>query len=245
MFRAQELEEAGFADLEVALDMVLRSASGRESRRSLRLRQLEAADVDDAGDRLLVVFEEPAAIRGTALLTHAQKRREDDQWLYLPALKRVKKIASRNRSGPFLGSEFSFEDLTSQEIEKYTYRWVGEESCDIELRGGPAATEICDVVERRPGPELVSGYLRQLFWIDRKARRPVRVDYFNQGDRLTKSLRASDFYFYQSRWWRPHLLRMRNHITGKTTDLIWADYNFGNGFAPERDFSAAALRRVR
>ena len=63
------------------------------------------------------------------MLTHSHKVEDDDQWLYLPALKRVKRISSSNKAGSFMGSEFAYEDMTSQEIEKYSYRWLRDEPC--------------------------------------------------------------------------------------------------------------------
>ena len=72
---------------------------------------------------------------------HIQKSRLDDQWLYLPALKRVKRIASSNKAGPFMGSEFSYEDISSKEVEKYTYNFLRDE----ELNGLD-----CFVVEYDP-----------------------------------------------------------------------------------------------
>ena len=63
------------------------------------------------------MFDEPRDVKGTAFLIHAHKQEADDQWLYLPALKRVKRISSSNRSGSFMGSEFSYEDLGAQELE--------------------------------------------------------------------------------------------------------------------------------
>ena len=135
------LRDEGFGDSEVALTMVLRNRHGEESVRRFRTRTLEL--IDD-GDKTLSVFDEPADVRGTALLTHTHKTGDDDQWLYLPALKRVKRIGSSNRSGSFVGSEFSYEDLSSQEVEKYTYRWLREEPC-------PGAPELaCQVTERFP-----------------------------------------------------------------------------------------------
>ena len=107
--------------------MTLRNSRGRQSRRSLKIRQLEvAAD----GDKLLVVFDTPKNIRGTALLSYSHKFASDDQWLYLPAMKRVKRITSHNRSGPFLSSEFAYEDLALQEVEKFRYRLIDTQQLD-------------------------------------------------------------------------------------------------------------------
>ena len=90
---------------------------GQESRRQLRVQVLE---VSDDGDKSLFVFDEPRDVQGTAFLIHAHREDADDQWLYLPALKRVKRISSANRSGSFMGSEFAYEDMTAQEVEKFT-----------------------------------------------------------------------------------------------------------------------------
>jgi len=233
VFTAADERQSGFGDFEVDLRMLLRSRSGSSVERELDLAQME---IPDQGDRLLVVFQTPKAIRGTALLSHGQITREDDQWLYLPALKRVKKIASRNRSGPFLGSEFSYEDLSSQEVGKYDYRYISEEPC---------GEQSCYLVERRPGESIYSGYLRQVFWIDTTALRTWKVEYYNRGDRLLKTLTAHDFQLHKDRFWRADRLVMQNHVTGKSTELHWENFRYGVGLVAERDFSTTSLRRVR
>ena len=98
--------DTGFGDSEVELEMVLRNAAGQESTRSLKITTLEKED-ESVGDKSLVLFDTPRDIEGTALLSHAKILDPDDQWLYLPALKRVKRISSSNKSGPFVGSEFA------------------------------------------------------------------------------------------------------------------------------------------
>lgn len=102
---AADLADAGFSDSRSAVRMVLHDAGGRSTERLLRIRVLEGTDGD--GDRSLIIFDSPADQRGTALLTWNHDGIDDDQWLYLPALRRVKRIAARNRSGPFVGSEFA------------------------------------------------------------------------------------------------------------------------------------------
>ncbi len=109
--------DVGFGESEVELQMVLRNAAGQEATRSLRISTLEKPD-ESVGDKSLVLFNTPRDIRGTALLSHAKILDPDDQWLYLPSLKRVKRISSSNKSGPFVGSEFAYEDISSQEVEK-------------------------------------------------------------------------------------------------------------------------------
>jgi len=147
--------DRGFVDSEVKLTMTLRNKAGQESNRILQIKTLELAD-EDLGDKSLIVFNSPADIDGTALLSHARILDPDDQWLYLPALKRTKRISSVNKSGPFVGSEFAFEDFTALELNKYTYKYLREE----EYQG-----MLSDVIERYPRYQH-SGYTRQVSWID-------------------------------------------------------------------------------
>ena len=108
-----EKYDTGFIDFTADMIMVLKNRKGQESTRQITIRTLE---VNDDGDKSMSLFHDPADVKGTAMLTYSHGLKADDQWLYLPALKRVKRINSRNKSGPFMGSEFAFEDLSSQEI---------------------------------------------------------------------------------------------------------------------------------
>jgi hypothetical protein len=225
--------DRGFADSVVDLQMVLRNAAGKESTRTLTLSTFEVPD-ESMGDKSLIVFESPRDIDGTALLSHAKILDPDDQWLYLPALKRVKRISSVNKSGPFVGSEFAFEDFTALELEKYDYRYLREESCG-ELT--------CDVVERTPRYEH-SGYTRQVTWVDQDVYQVRKVEFYDRRGDLLKTLVFDDYRQYDGAYWRAHLMSMVNHQTRKETDLIFTDFEFGTG-AKESDFVRGALRRAR
>src|SRR5688500_19079610 len=100
--------------------MTLYSSRGETTTRRMRARILETA----IGDKRLILFDEPGDVRGTAVLTHSHADGSDDQWIFLPAIKRVKRVAGNSRTGPFMGSEFAYEDLASQELAKYTYRYL-------------------------------------------------------------------------------------------------------------------------
>ena len=225
--------DRGFGDSQVQLEMILRNAAGDETSRTLSLKTLEIPD-ESVGDQSLIVFDTPRDIEGTALLSHAKILDPDDQWLYLPALKRVKRISSVNKSGPFVGSEFSFEDFTALELNKYTYQYVGEEAC---------GEMVCDVVERTPRYEH-SGYTRQLSWIDQTTYQVQKVEFFDRRGELLKTLTLADYRQYQDRFWRSHRLDMVNHRTGKSTQLVYADYEFDTGLT-KRDFTKGVLERQR
>lgn len=232
IFREADRRESGYGDLQVELEMVLRTSAGDESRRELRIRQLEVAG---DGDRLLVVFDTPKPISGTALLSYAHKLTADDQWLYLPALKRVKRITSQNKSGPFLSSEFAYEDLALQEVEKYSYRLIEATGTGEDARY---------VVERIPTDEF-SGYARQVVVVDAAELRIHSIEYFDRRNRLLKTLEATSYQRHAERFWKPSRMLMANVQSGKSTELVWRNYRFGTGLDADRDFSTNSLRRVR
>lgn len=225
--------DRGFKDSIVDMKMILRNAAGNETVRSLTIQTLEIAD-ESVGDRSLIVFERPPDIGGTALLSHSKILEPDDQWLYLPALKRTKRISSINKSGPFVGSEFAFEDFTGQELNKYDYKYLREEPC---------GQLTCDVLERLPRYEY-SGYTKQIAWIDQKDYQVRKVDFYDRRGSLLKSLALEDYKKYTNGYWRPQLMRMVNHQTGKSTDLIFSEYKFNNGFG-DKDFVMGVLNRAR
>lgn len=228
---AADVRDTGFENQIADMIMILRNRKGQESTRYIHTRTLE---VEGDGDKFLSIFDKPADIKHTAVLIYSHGLKPDDQWLYLPALKRVKRINSRNKSGPFVGSEFAFEDLGSQEVEKYSYKYLRDESCgDWE----------CYVIERYPEYEY-SGYTRQVGWIDKAEYRVVKIDFYDRKDALLKTLTYSGYQEYIDYYWRPDEMFMQNHQTGKSTVLKWSNYKFKTAIA-ERDFNPNALSRLR
>jgi hypothetical protein len=222
----------GWKDESSDMVMVLRNRQGDESRREIRNKLLE---VEGDGDKGLTIFDTPKDVKGTAFLSFTHALTPDDQWLYLPALKRVKRISSRNKSGPFMGSEFAYEDLSSQEVEKYSYKWLRDEAVD---------GRDCFVIERYPAYEY-SGYTRQLVWIGKEIWRPLKVEFYDRKNALLKTLTFHDYAPYLDKpFYRPARGEMVNHQTGKSTTLTWSNYQFAIGLG-ERDFDRNSLKRAR
>ncbi len=226
-----DVRDTGFNNSVVELEMILRNKQGQESRREMRNKTLE---VDGDGDKSLVIFDKPRDVKGTAFLSFTHKEGPDDQWLYLPALKRVKRIASNNKSGPFMGSEFAYEDISSQEVEKYTYKFIKEE----QLNGID-----CYIVERYP-VDKKSGYTRQVVWYDQVKYIPHKIIFYDRKNDLLKTLTYHDYEQYLDKYWRASKFEMVNHQTNKSTDLLFKDYKFQIGLT-DRDFDKNSLKRAR
>ncbi len=223
--------DAGFKDYLADMTMTLKNKHGEESTRRLRVSFLEVAG---DGDKSLSIFDEPRDINGTALLSFSHKSGTDDQWLYLPALKRVKRIAAADKSGAFVGSEFAYEDVSSQEVEKYTYKYLREEIWD----GQP-----CFVIERYP-VDKYSGYKRQIVWLDKAEYRTLKVDFYDRKDSLLKTYTAKGYRQFLGKHWRPVEMQMVNHQTNKSTLLKWSNYKFRTGLK-ESDFTQESLKRAQ
>jgi len=223
--------DTGFVDYTNNVQMILRNKHGQESTRVIRSKTLE---VDGDGDKSQTIFDEPRDVKGTALLSFTHKEGPDDQWLYLPALKRVKRIASDNKSGPFMGSEFAYEDISSQEVEKYTYKFLRDDTLD--------GLEVF-VFERYP-VDKKSGYTRQIIWLDKEHYKERKIEFYDRKNSLLKTLVLNDYQQYLDKFWRAHNMYMENHLTGKSTRLLQSNYEFNTGLT-DRDFNKNSLKRAR
>ncbi len=222
--------DTGFGDTTADMIMILRNKRGQESKREIEIRTLE---VKGDGDKSLTVFHSPRDVRGTALLTYSHGVEPDDQWLYLPALRRVKRIASNNKSGPFMGSEFAYEDLSSQEVDKYKYKYIK----DDEIAG-----VACFLIERYP-VDKDSGYTKQQVWLDKDEYRAQKIDYYDRKGQLLKTFTPTEYKQFLGKYWRAHKMMMVNHQNGKSTELIWSNFKFKNGLK-DSDFTRTRLTQV-
>lgn len=229
--RMADFRDTGWKDQRAEMKMILRNRQGDESTRKVRNRTME---VIGDGDKGLSIFDTPRDVKGTAVLTWSHSLEPDHQWIYLPALKRVKRISSKNKSGPFMGSEFAYEDVASEEVEKYTYKYLNDE----EFAGVQ-----CYVIERYPAYKH-SGYTRQITWIAKEHFNPQKIVFYDRKNALLKTLEFKNYQQYLGKYWRSDEMSMQNHQTGKSTRLLWKGYEFGNGFT-DRDFDKSTLKRIR
>lgn len=223
--------DTGWGDQQAKLIMTLKNKYGQESKRKNRNKTLEV--VGD-GDKTLIVFDSPKDIKGTAFLSFTHALEPDEQWIYLPALKRVKRISSSNKSGPFLGSEFAYEDIASQEVKKYKYKYLGDEK----INGHDTF-----IVEAYPQYKK-SGYTRLINWVDKERYQTLKTEFYDRKNTLLKTLIYTQYKLYLNRYWRASRMDMSNHVTGKSTSLDFLDYKFKTGLK-NSDFNRNALKRAR
>ncbi|MBI2570733.1 MAG: outer membrane lipoprotein-sorting protein [Candidatus Schekmanbacteria bacterium] len=204
---AAKKANAGYVGESSEMEMVLINAHGdRTERRMVSV----ISEAPDDGDKSRIEFLWPADVKGSRMLTWAHKDKDDDQWLFLPAINRTKRIAARNKSGSFMGSEFAYEDLGSQEPEKFAHKLIAEETL-----GDRSVWK----TERAP-LNADSGYSREIVWLDKEYMNPTKIEYYDRKGELLKTAIFSD-YRKTGQWWRPFRIEMANHQTKKSSVLTW------------------------
>lgn len=210
--------DAGFADYVVNGSMTVKRAGGAPARRDFQMNTLE---VRVGGDKRLVAFSQPRDLAGFVSLTFTNPGQPDDQWIYMPAVKRVKRLAARDKTGSFAGSEFSYEDIATWELSNYDYEFIREEQC------GTPATK-CYTIANIPKYQY-SGYSKLVETIDPRMWQPVRITYFDKTNRPLKQLEFKNYQKFGGKFWRPMQITMTNLRDNSVSDIAWSDYKFGTG----------------
>ena len=207
--------------------MVLKNAQGDENVRKIEMKKLE----QENGDRSLLTFLYPNDLKGTKLLSYEVIGGDDKQWLYLPAIKRIKRISSRNKSGAFMASEFSYEDISSQNYKNYNY------PNDVEV----IKIENVDYfkVVRIP-KDKHSGYSKQIIYIDTKEYLARFGNYFDKNGKLLKEIFFEDYVNIDGVW-RVHKIVVKNVQTKKSSILVWDSDKVDAGLS-KQDFVKRVLR---
>lgn len=172
----------------------------------------------------VIFFQSPTNVKGTAFLNvdHADAGKEDDRWLYLPAVRRVRRVAAADRGQYFLGTDFTYEDINNQtkvNIHDYTRRNLGVQVMDGKSYVVMEATPIDEKVRK----EL--GYGKVVSWIDPATWMQHRVEYFDAGGERLKTIEFRAIREVQGIL-TAHELRAENHKTGHTTRLLFAEVDY-------------------
>jgi len=218
----------GFKDSKSDMIMTLINSNKQQRQRKMQIITLEK----DSGNKSLMTFLSPADVKGTKFLNYEHITKDDEQWLYLPALKRVKRIASKNKSGSFMGSEFSYEDLSSFSVKKYIF----EGDAKVEILAGHKV-----YVGERKAVSKNSGYTKQISWVDTKTFLIKKVEYYDRKQELLKTALFQD-YKKISGVWRVGKMHMQNHQNRKSTTLVWTNERIKNGLK-EKNFHKRVLKK--
>lgn len=178
----------------------------------------------------LIRFTSPSNIADTGLLVHNRPEGASDQWLFLPAAQRVRRISSENRGGSFVQSELWFEDLEDREPHKDSHRLLGEDSYE--------GTEV-KLLESVPVDAGNSVYSKRLSWVHPDTHIPLRIDFYQDGDEPVKRLTVERIERIQG-YWTVMSSTMTDLRQGRTTRLEVEEVVYDQGL-PRDLFTSRAL----
>ena len=202
--------------------------------KAIREMKGKVKEVQGDGDKSLFIFMNPKDVKGTKMLTWSHKEDDDDQWLYLPSSKRLRRISSRSKSSSFMGSEFTYEDLGSQEIEKYNFEFIKEEKL---------GDKKVSVVTRYPKSK--SGYSKQVMYVDNNLYHPLKIEYYDRKNELLKVANFKPYKAYDvngKKIYRTNEIHMVNVQTKKESIFTWLTRNVGTEHS-SRTFDKSSLKK--
>jgi Outer membrane lipoprotein-sorting protein len=216
--------------------MVLINDKGQtRERKSSTYSVLQPNGIDS---KLLVKFTFPTDIKGTAFLQVEHIEADDDEWIYLPALGKSRRLVANNKKDSFVGSDFSYGDISLPSVELYEHRLLGSEAVD---------GQDCYKVESTPKTESTrdnSGYSRKIAWLRKNNFVEAKVEYYDLSNRLLKTQVVSQPQLLEpdtQRWFAQHR-EMTNQQTGHKTVLNFDEVEAAVA-VPEDLFTTRYLER--
>lgn len=226
---AQKIDERERGDdATLQMDMTLTDKRGRERRRKLIIIRKDFG----GKDKLLLKFTYPKDIKGTTFLVWEHKGRDNERFLYLPALGRIRRIATREKNENFAGTDFSYEDISGRKLGDYTYRLIEEEIISEEKN--------CYLLASYPN-ERDSKYPKILSWVRKDNFVVIRGEYHSKNGKIEKTYKVLNLKRIDGIW---TVLEhsMENHRTNHKTFIKVNEVQYNKGI-PERRFERRALKR--
>jgi outer membrane lipoprotein-sorting protein len=215
--------------------MTMKLVNDRGQERNRKVEYFRKTDKNDK-DKILMRFLEPADVKGVGLLTVEYSDRDDDQWLYLPALRKVRRISASDQTDNFMGTDFTYEDIRSEKLDQRQYTLVRNESID---------GHDCYVIEAVPltdKQKKESGYSRREIWVRKDVFLTVQTKHYDRKGEYFKVEVRKDIVEVAPKIYRPNFMEMKNLKTGHTTQLGFYERQINKGLS-DAIFTERELQR--
>jgi len=206
----EKQEERQKVDFELLVQKVTLEDLKNNVKEARKLRR-HSMDKGDGKQKTLTTFLEPNDIKGTALLNWKNKGRSDDQWLYLPALRKMQRIASSGKRKYFMGTDFTYSDLEGENLSNYNYNCIEEKKC------GKKKCWLIEAIPKDKDKINETGYSKRVLEVRKKRYTTVKVEYYDKKGKLLKTLVNSKWKKFAKKLWRPQKSVMTRHGFHETT----------------------------
>ena len=214
-------------DMKSEMTMKLINKKGQERVRSVKI-------IRQGDEKQIMWFLAPPDVRGTSFLRISYDDRDDDMWLYLPAFRKVRRIASRARKENFMGSDFTYENMEKRKLKDYTYKLLREETL---------GEYQCYVVESVPKKGVDTDYTRIISWVWKGDHILIKEDFYDKKGKLRKT-KTIDKIEKRNEYWMPDKLRMENIQKKHSTEIIFNEVEVDTGVEDDL-FSTSYLKRIK
>ncbi|MBN1159221.1 MAG: outer membrane lipoprotein-sorting protein [Bacteroidales bacterium] len=184
--------------------------------------------------KTLIRFLSPADVKGTSMLIYEYEENPSDMWIYMPALRRTRRIISSEKGNSFMGSEFSNADMARPVIEDFTYRLLGTETIDGETCWKIESSCISDEVQDE------NGFSKKVAWIEQTDCLTLKVEYYDRDGELFKVMQLNDYRKQSNGKYFAFHMEMSNVESGRKSILAVDQFQTGSGL-DENSFAVASL----
>ena len=210
----QMAENRKVAGSEAVVKMTLVNAGGKTNERSLSM----ATKVVDGGktEKRIYRFLSPADVKGTGVLVFDYEDKADDVWIYMPAMRKTRRIVSSQRGQSFMGSEFTYGDFNTPAVGDYNYKVLGDEAVD-----GDASWKI-EVTPKSKDIAEGEGYSKKIFWVSKKSHTIRKGVFYNMDGEAFKELSTKDVKLLDKakKRYRAMRLEMVNKKNGRKSIFV-------------------------
>lgn len=246
------------SDPKVIMDAVENRASGdriksrlvikiidKDGRSRERVVQSRSIDFKD-GTKQIMLFESPADVRGTGLLSvdYDAGERDDDQWLYLPSLHKSTRISSGEKSGSFMGTDLSYSDMTKADPSQYSYKLLKQE---VKVKLGDQE-ETCWLIESRPNTKKSkdeTGYLKSKVWVSKTKLMPLKIKSWVREGKKLKYIYFRDIKKVDNLWTTHTIVAQtkKGKVTESSTVLQFTEMMYNHESVTEDLFQLSRLEQ--
>lgn len=209
-------------DMKTRVYMKLINRDGRERVREMTMLR---KNYQEGGDqKYFIYFYQPADVRDMTFMVYKYAARDDDRWIFMPALNMVRRIAANDRRSSFIGSDFTYEDVSGRDIEDDNHEFIKVE----EVAGGPCAQKECYKIKSVPKDEKSADFSYKLSWIDKVSFLPLKEAYYDKRGELYKVFTADEVKDVQG---FPVIIKrtMNDTKTGHRTEVEFKKVEFNVG----------------